>query len=165
MKLEWLPLRSYRMNILKYLSYSKPRRVTPVEVPHRDKIPCVDFTINGARTRGRSFQDQLNLFLLCWGNSRGKRLSVADASHTCKSKIATVMKDYARRHSADPPRTDTCLDLSLELDDPEILLAICLAIDKLLLMRCVTSGTASVRSMENDREVGSDSGSGSWREI
>jgi hypothetical protein len=72
-----------------------------------------------------------------------------------------MMTNYAAHTELTPSKTETCLDLCLELDDPELFSAICLVIGRLLLMRCVRSGTAPVRSTENDREVGSESGSGS----
>jgi hypothetical protein len=53
-----------------------------------------------------------------------------------------VMKDYAADTQLTPLKMEVCLDLCLELDDPEIFLAICLEIARLLLMRCVRSGTA-----------------------
>jgi hypothetical protein len=59
-KREWLPLSSCMVIILKYLSYSKPRRVPLVDVPYGYKILYglpADFTVNGARIRGKGFQD------------------------------------------------------------------------------------------------------------
>jgi hypothetical protein len=72
-----------------------------------------------------------------------------------------MMANYAAKTELTPSKAGLVSDLCWEFDYPELFSAICLAIDRLLLMRCVRSGTASVRSIEKDREAGSDSGSGS----
>lgn len=69
--------------------------------------------------------------------------------------------NYTTNTKLTPLKTETCLNLYLELNNPKLFSVIYLIISRLLLIRCIRSGTALVRSIENDREVGSESGSGS----